>query len=96
MDFLSAFATVSLGLAAGMLTGTPGGFATTEAAMIALLVSLGVSELDAAAGVFLFRGLHYSMVLGVGSVSAVLFESRVMRSPKPTERPVAEDPRSVG
>ena len=79
VGFLYVFATVSLGLAAGLITGTPGGFATTEAAMIALLVTLGVEEIDAAAGVVLYRGLHYSMVLVVGGLSALAFELTVAR-----------------
>ena len=79
VGILYVFATVSLGLAAGLITGTPGGLATTEAAMIALLVALGVEEIDAAAGVILYRGLHYSMVLVVGGISALAFELTVAR-----------------
>ncbi len=99
VGILYVFATVSLGLAAGLITGTPGGFATTEAAMIALLVALGVEEIDAAAGVILYRGLHYSMVLVVGGISALAFELTVARRsrsgpseghPSDSERPVDE------
>ncbi len=79
IGFLYVFAIVSLGLAAGMLTGTPGGFATTEAAMIALLVAVDVPEIDAAAGVLLYRAMHYAIVLVVGSICAVIFETTVAR-----------------
>jgi len=81
IPFLYAFAIVSLGLTAGLLTGTPGGLATTEAAMIALLVALGVPEIDATAGVLLYRGLHYAIVLTLGGASAIVFELIVARSP---------------
>ncbi|MEJ2085251.1 MAG: lysylphosphatidylglycerol synthase transmembrane domain-containing protein [Acidobacteriota bacterium] len=81
VPFLYVLATVSLGLTAGLLTGTPGGLATTEAALIALLVALGVPEIDATAGVLLYRGLHYAIVLAAGGISAIAFELTVARTP---------------
>ncbi len=87
IGFFYVFATVSLGLAAGMLTGTPGGFATTEAAMIALLVAVDVPEIDAAAGVLLYRGLHYAIVLVAGSICTVFFEVTVARRSRPRGEP---------
>ena len=89
IGFFYVFATVSLGLAAGMITGTPGGFATTEAAMIALLVAVDVPEIDAAAGVLLYRGLHYAIVLVVGSICAVIFEVTVARRSRSRGEPAA-------
>jgi uncharacterized protein (TIRG00374 family) len=59
-------AAVALGLAAGLLTGTPGGVATTEAAMVGLYVILGISDVEATAGVLLYRGMHYLLVLTLG------------------------------
>ncbi len=68
---LAVLSTIALGLAAGLLTGTPGGVATTEAAMIGLYVSLGVDSVDATAGVLLYRGIHYLLVLVLGLPSLV-------------------------
>ncbi len=67
-------AVVALGNAAGLLSGSPGGVGTTEAAMIGCYVMLGVSQLDAVAATFLFRGLHYLLVLGVGLPALLRFE----------------------
>ena len=69
-------AAVSLGSAAGMLTGTPGGIGTTEAAMVASFVALGVDRVDAAAATILFRGLHYAVVLAIGVPSLLVLELR--------------------
>lgn len=65
---------VALGSAAGMLTGTPGGVGTTEAAMVSAFVALGVGEVDAAAATLLFRGLHYASVLALGVPALVWLE----------------------
>jgi uncharacterized protein (TIRG00374 family) len=62
---------IALGLMAGLLAGTPGGVATTEAAMIGLYVSLGVDNIEATAGVILYRGFHYLLVLTLGLPSLV-------------------------
>lgn len=96
IGFFYVFATVSLGLAAGMLTGTPGGFATTEAAMIALLVAVDVPEIDAAAGVLLYRGLHYAIVLVAGSICAVYFEVTVARRSRPRGEPAVTPRQDIG
>ena len=45
-----------------------------EAAMIAGFVTLGVPRVDAVTAVFLFRGLHYSLVFGCGIPSIVTLE----------------------
>jgi uncharacterized protein (TIRG00374 family) len=68
---------VSLGLAAGMLTGAPGGIGATEAAMVASFAWLGVDRVDAAAGTLLYRGLHYAVVLAFGLPALVGLELRV-------------------
>ncbi|HEX5757855.1 MAG TPA: lysylphosphatidylglycerol synthase transmembrane domain-containing protein [Thermoanaerobaculia bacterium] len=67
---------VSLGLAAGMLTGVPGGIGATEAAMVATFAALGVDRIDAAAGTLLYRGLHYGVVLAVGLPALATLELR--------------------
>ena len=67
---------VSLGLAAGMLTGVPGGIGATEAAMVASFAALGVDRVDAAAGTLLYRGLHYAVVLAVGLPALATLELR--------------------
>jgi uncharacterized protein (TIRG00374 family) len=64
-------AAIALGLAAGLVTGTPGGVATTEAAMVGLYVSFGVDGVEATAGVLLYRGIHYLLVLTLGLPSLV-------------------------
>lgn len=68
---------VSLGAAAGMLTGTPGGIGTTEAAMVASFTALGLDPVDAAAGSLLFRGLHYAGVLAVGLPALAVLEIKL-------------------
>lgn len=64
--FADALITIAVGLGAGIVSGTPGGVATTEAAMIVTLVALGVDRADAAAGTLVYRGLHYLLVLLLG------------------------------
>lgn len=81
IDLLIVFAGVSLGAAAGTLTGTPGGLGTTEAAMVASFAALGVDRVDAAAGTLLFRGLHYATVLGLGLPALLFFELRLPQTP---------------
>lgn len=81
IDLLIVFAGVSLGAAAGTLTGTPGGLGTTEAAMVASFAALGVDRVDAAAGTLLFRGLHYATVLGLGLPALLFLELRLPQTP---------------
>ena len=69
-----AIAVVSVGIAVGVLTGTPGGLATTEAAMIAAYVALGIDEVSATAATLLFRGLHYAVVLVLGLPALLVLE----------------------
>ncbi len=71
---LPVVAVVALGNAAGMLMGTPGGIGTTEAAMVAAYVALGVDRVSAGAATLLFRGLHYALVIAVGGPALVGFE----------------------
>ena len=66
IGFGVALVVVAVGVAAGVVTGTPGGLATTEAAMIAAYTELGLTPVDAAAGTLLYRGLHYLVVLVLG------------------------------
>jgi uncharacterized protein (TIRG00374 family) len=72
VSLLTVAITVALGAAAGQLTGTPGGAATTEAAMIACFVALGVDRVDAVAATLLYRGLHYGLIMILG-VPALLY-----------------------
>jgi uncharacterized protein (TIRG00374 family) len=81
IDALVVFAGVSLGVAAGTLTGTPGGLGTTEAAMVASFAALGVDRVEAAAGTLLFRGLHYATVLGLGLPALLVLEFRLPQTP---------------
>jgi uncharacterized protein (TIRG00374 family) len=67
-------AVIGGGTIVGALTGSPGGLATTEAAMTAGYVALGIGELDAAAATLLYRGLHYAVVLALGAPSLFYFE----------------------
>lgn len=68
-------ATVTLGLSAGVLLGTPGGLGTAEATMIALYGAFGVDRVDAASAVLLFRGLQFVVVLGLGLPSMAILEA---------------------
>lgn len=71
--------TVSLGIAAGTLAGTPGGLGAAEAAMMALYVALGVDQVTAAAAALLYRFLYYTVVLATGVPSALLLEWKLPR-----------------
>lgn len=73
---LVVFAGVSLGVAAGTMTGTPGGLGTTEAAMVASFTLMGVGRVEAAAATLLYRGLHYATVLAVGLPALFILEMR--------------------
>lgn len=74
---LVIFAAVALGNAAGMLTGTPGGLGTTEAAMVGAFVAMGMNREDALAGTLLYRGLHYASILGIGLPSLLALELKL-------------------
>jgi uncharacterized protein (TIRG00374 family) len=76
VGMLAVIAVVALGNAAGMLAGTPGGIGTTEAAMVASYVALGVDRANAGAATLLFRGLHYGLVVGVGLPALAWLEAR--------------------
>jgi uncharacterized membrane protein YbhN (UPF0104 family) len=82
---LVVFASVSLGVAAGTMTGTPGGLGTTEAAMVASFSVLGVGRVEAAAATLLYRGLHYATVLAVGLPALAVLEMRLSPEPTPQE-----------
>lgn len=75
VPFLFAAIALAMGLAAGSLVGTPGGLGATEAAMIALFVTLGVERADAASGVLLFRAIHYASVLAIGVPAGAALEA---------------------
>ncbi len=74
VSLLTVAITVALGATAGQLTGTPGGAATTEAAMIACFVALGVDRVDAVAATLLYRGLHYGLIMILGVPALLYFE----------------------
>lgn len=76
---LVVVATVTMGLSAGVLLGTPGGLGTTEATMIALYGAFGVDRVVAASAVLLFRGLQFSVVLGLGLPSMAVLELYSLR-----------------
>lgn len=82
-------AAIALGLAAGLVTGTPGGVATTEAAMVGLYVSFGIDGVEATAGVLLYRGLHYLLVLTLGLPSLV-YCGATMRRERGTRNALSE------
>jgi len=88
VGMLPVVAVVALGNAAGMLMGTPGGIGTTEAAMVAAYVALGVDRVSAGAATLLFRGLHYVIVIAVGGPALVGFEVRAAWSA--AKRPAPE------
>jgi uncharacterized protein (TIRG00374 family) len=77
VSFVVAFAAVSLGVAAGSLTGTPGGLGTTEAAMVASFALMGVGRVEATAATLLYRGLHYATVLLIGLPALGILEMRL-------------------
>ncbi|HEX3555865.1 MAG TPA: lysylphosphatidylglycerol synthase transmembrane domain-containing protein [Thermoanaerobaculia bacterium] len=72
-------AVVALGTAVGTLTGTPGGMGTTEVAMMASFKLMGVDAVVAAAGILLYRGLHYASILAVGLPALTVLELRPKR-----------------
>jgi uncharacterized membrane protein YbhN (UPF0104 family) len=72
-------AVVALGTAVGTLTGTPGGMGTTEVAMMASFKLMGVDAVAAAAGILLYRGLHYASVLVVGLPALTILELKPKR-----------------
>jgi uncharacterized protein (TIRG00374 family) len=74
---LVIFAGVALGNAAGMLTGTPGGLGTTEAAMVASFETMGMDPVEAAAGTLLYRGLHYAGILVIGLPALLVLELKL-------------------
>jgi uncharacterized membrane protein YbhN (UPF0104 family) len=79
VDVLLVLAVVALGNAAGILTGTPGGLGTTEAAMVAAFAALGIDRVEAGAGTLLYRGLHYVVVLAIGLPALAWLELRTPR-----------------
>jgi uncharacterized protein (TIRG00374 family) len=82
VGMLPVVTVVALGNTAGMLAGTPGGVGTTEAAMVAAYVALGVDRASAGAATLLFRGLHYALVVAVGLPALAWLEARrVKRRP---------------
>jgi uncharacterized protein (TIRG00374 family) len=87
---LAVVAVVALGNAAGMLAGTPGGIGTTEAAMVAAYVALGLDRATAGAATLLFRGLHYVLVVVVGLPALAWLEARGTR--RAAEAPSPQTP----
>jgi len=83
-------AVVALGTAVGTLTGTPGGMGTTEVAMMASFKLMGVDAVAAAAGILLYRGLHYASVLVVGLPALTVLELRPKRGELEAEIEVGE------
>jgi uncharacterized protein (TIRG00374 family) len=83
---------IALGLAAGLLTGTPGGVATTEAAMVGLYVAMGVGSVDATAGVLLYRGIHYLLVLALGLPSLFFCRGESKQIGRSRYEPAEEEP----
>jgi uncharacterized protein (TIRG00374 family) len=81
LAFLKVAAVVGLGGFAGALLATPGGIGSTEAAMIAMFVALGVPQVDAVAAVLLYRGLHYGLVFACGLPSLAVLEWQRRRLP---------------
>lgn len=82
---LVILAGVALGNAAGMLTGTPGGLGTTEAAMVATFTAMGMDRVDAAAGTLLYRALHYLSILGLGLPALLVLEMKPGAEPAEPE-----------
>jgi uncharacterized protein (TIRG00374 family) len=74
VGFWTAAASVGLGVIATVLTQTPGGIGSTEAAMVAAYTAFGIDQVDALAGTLLFRGIHYALVLGLGAPSLLYCE----------------------
>jgi uncharacterized protein (TIRG00374 family) len=87
VSLLAAIAGVTLGHAAGTLSGTPGGVGTTEAGMVASFELMGVGAVDATAATLLFRGLHYAQALAIGLPALAFFELRAGRkAARPADR----------
>jgi uncharacterized protein (TIRG00374 family) len=76
VNALVVFSAVSLGVAAGTVTGTPGGLGTTEAAMVTSFTVMGVSPVVAATTTLLYRGLHYATILIVGLPALLILEMK--------------------
>ncbi len=74
VGFWTAAVSIGLGVLATVLTQTPGGIGSTEAAMVAAYAAFGVDQVDALAGTLLYRGLHYALVLGLGLPSLLYCE----------------------
>ena len=79
IDVLTVLLAVTVGIAAGAFTGTPGGVGTTEAGMVLAYVALEVPRVDAAAATVFYRGLHYLVVLALGLPALLVFEARMRR-----------------
>jgi uncharacterized protein (TIRG00374 family) len=86
---LVVVATVTMGLSAGVLLGTPGGLGTTEATMIALYGAFGVDRVVAASAVLLFRGLQFVVVLGLGLPAMAVLELHSLRVRRSTDETLA-------
>lgn len=82
VGFWTAAAAVGLGVIATVLTQTPGGIGSTEAAMVAAYSAFGIDQVDALAGTLLFRGIHYALVLGLGLPSLLFCELSHSRTAK--------------
>jgi uncharacterized protein (TIRG00374 family) len=78
-DVLTVLLAVTVGVAAGAFTGTPGGVGTTEAGMVLAYVALEVPEVEAAAATVFYRGLHYAVVLALGLPALLVFEAKLRR-----------------
>jgi uncharacterized protein (TIRG00374 family) len=78
-DVLTVLLAVTVGIAAGAFTGTPGGVGTTEAGMVLAYVALEVPQVDAAAATVFYRGLHYIVVLALGLPALLVFEARLRK-----------------
>ncbi len=81
VGFWTAAVSIGLGVIATVLTQTPGGIGSTEAAMVAAYAAFGVDQVDALAGTLLYRGIHYALVLGLGLPSLLICE--LTKPPRP-------------
>ncbi len=88
---LLVLTTVSAGLSAGVLLGTPGGLGTTEATMIALYHAFGIGTVDAASAVLLFRALQFAVVLGTGLPAMLVLELYAIAVRRRSEAVAAPD-----
>jgi len=73
---LAVITVVAVGTTAGTLSGTPGGLGTTELTMMVSFRMMGIDEVLAAAGILLYRGLHYISVLAIGLPALAILEMR--------------------